>query len=94
MVDSHCLGDINAGVAVKGNQTMQSNLMRLAMEWDVFRAAPHEHVRDGQSVVAIGDYAATYKVTGKAFKPPFAHLLTLRAGAVVGLQQSTDTAVV
>ena len=67
--------------------------MRLAAEWEAFRAAPHEYVCDGSTVVAIGDYSGTNKATGKPFEAPFAHVWKLREGAVVGFQQFTDTAV-
>ena len=43
-------------------------------------------------VVALGDYSATCKATGKSFKAPFAHVWKLQHGKVVVFQQFTDTA--
>ena len=73
---------------------MNNVFVRLAAEWDAFRAAPAEYICDGQSVVAIGDYVGTYKATGKTFKAPFAHVWKLHGGSVTGFRQFTDTAVV
>jgi hypothetical protein len=84
----------SAGTYTTPADVLQKVFMRLVAEWDRFSATPREYVCDGQSVVAIGDYAGTCKATGKSFKAPFAHLWKLRGGAVVGFQQFTDTAVV
>jgi uncharacterized protein len=84
----------SAGTYTTPDAVLHNVFMRLATEWDAFSAAPHEYVCDRQSVVAIGDYAGTYKATGKAFKAPFAHVWKLRGAGVVGFQQFTDTAVV
>jgi ketosteroid isomerase-like protein len=84
----------SAGTYTTPDAVLRNVFMRLADEWDAFSAAPNEFLCDGQSVVAIGDYSATCKATGKAFKAPFAHLWKLRGGRVVGFQQFTDTAVV
>jgi hypothetical protein len=83
-----------AGTYTTPDAVLHKVFVRLAAEWDAFSAAPHEYVCDGPSVVAIGDYAGTYKATGKAFKAPFAHVWKLRGAGVVGFQQFTDTAVV
>ena len=84
----------SAGTYTTPDAVLHNVFMRLVDEWDGFSAAPQEFVSDGQSVVAIGDYSATCKATGKAFKAPFAHVWKLRGGRVIGFQQFTDTAVV
>jgi hypothetical protein len=33
-----------------------------------FAAVPSEFVADGSTVVALGEYSATYKATGKSFR--------------------------
>jgi ketosteroid isomerase-like protein len=84
----------SAGTYRTPDAVLHNVFMRLAAEWDAFAAVPHEYVSDGQTVIAIGSYSATFKATGKAFKAPFAHVWKLREGAVIGFQQFTDTAVV
>lgn len=84
----------SGGTYTTPDDVLQKVFVRLVAEWEGFSAAPRDYVCDGHSVVAIGDYAGTCKATGKSFKAPFAHVWKLRAGAVVGFQQFTDTAVV
>jgi ketosteroid isomerase-like protein len=84
----------SAGTYTTPDAVLHNVFMRLVADWDGFSAAPVEFICDGQKVVAIGDYSATCKATGKAFKAPFAHVWKLRGGRVVGFQQFTDTAVV
>lgn len=84
----------SAGTYTTPDAVLHNVFMRLVADWGSFCATPHEYVCDGQSVVAIGDYAATCKATGKAFKAPFAHVWKLRGNAVVGFRQFTDTTVV
>jgi ketosteroid isomerase-like protein len=84
----------SGGTYTTPDAVLHKVFMRLAAEWDAFRAVPNEYVCDGQTVVAIGDYSGTCKATGKSFKAPFAHVWKLRGGTVIGFQQFTDTAVV
>lgn len=55
--------------------------------------APLEVVSKGSTVVALGEYSATYRGTGKSFRAPFAHVWKLEDGHIVSFQQHTDTAV-
>lgn len=68
--------------------------MPLEAEWDGFTATAHEFVANADTVIALGEYSATYKTTGKSFTAPFAHVWTLRDGKVTAFRQHTDTAVV
>ena len=76
------------------DSVLQNVFLRLGMEWEGFAAIPHEFVVQGETVVALGQYSGTYKVTGKSFSAPFAHVWSLRNGRVVQFRQHTDTAVV
>ncbi len=49
---------------------------------EVIRQAPAEYVTEGERVVAFGGYSGTYKATGRSFNAPFAHLWTVRGGAI------------
>jgi ketosteroid isomerase-like protein len=84
----------SAGTYTSPDAVMHGVFLPLATEWDAFSATPREYVCDGQTVVAIGDYSATCKATGKAFAAPFAHVWKLRGETVVGFQQFTDTVLV
>jgi ketosteroid isomerase-like protein len=67
--------------------------MKLAGEWDGFAAVPEEFVAQGDTVVALGEYSASFKATGKSFRAPFAHVWKLAGGKVKSFWQHTDTAV-
>lgn len=73
---------------------LKSVFMRLGTEWEGFSTVPHEFVAQGDSVVSLGQYSGKYKITGKRFSAPFAHVWNLRNGKVVRFRQYTDTAVV
>ena len=48
----------------------------------------------GDTVVALGQYGGKYKLTGKSFSAPFAHVWNFQNGKVARFRQYTDTAVV
>jgi hypothetical protein len=80
------------GVYVGPQAVLQGVFMRLGTEWDNFAAIPHEFVSNGDTVVALGEYTATFKATGKSLKTPFAHVWKLREGKAISFHQYTDTA--
>jgi ketosteroid isomerase-like protein len=43
-------------------------------------------------VVAFGDYAGTYRQTGKSVTAPFAHLWTVKGEKIASFLTYTDTA--
>lgn len=81
------------GVSIGPEAVLQNVFMKLGGEWDGFAAVPSEFVADGATVVALGEYSATYKATGKSFRAPFAHVWKFDGGKVKSFQQHTDTAV-
>lgn len=66
----------------------------LMAEWDGFSVTPEEFVDGGDTIVAMGRYAGTYKGTGKAMSCAFAHVWTLRDGKAVRFRQYVDSALV
>lgn len=68
--------------------------MKLGTEWDGFSAVPHEFVAQGDTVISLGQYGGKYKITGKSFSAPFAHVWDFRNGKVVRFRQYTDTVLV
>lgn len=81
------------GVSVGPDAVLANVFMKLGGEWDNFTAIPHEFVADGSTVVALGEYSATYKATGKSFRAPFAHVWKFDGDTVASFHQYTDTAV-
>ena len=80
------------GVSIGPDQVLQNVFMKLGGEWDGFSAIPREFITQGNTVVVLGDYSASFKATGKNFNAPFAHVWKLQDGKAVSFQQYTDTA--
>lgn len=75
-----------------GPQAVLDNVfMKLGGEWDGFSAVPGEFLDNDGVVVALGEYSATFKSTGKHFRAPFAHVWRLQDGKVAAFEQYTDT---
>jgi ketosteroid isomerase-like protein len=83
-----------AGVYEGPEAVAQGVLGPLTTEWDGFGAVPGEFIDGGDTVVATGRYAGTYKATGKSFACDFAHVWTLRDGKAVRFKQYVDSALV
>ena len=81
------------GVSIGPEAVLENVFMKLGTEWDGFAAVPREYVASNSTVVALGEYSATFKATGKSFKAPFAHVWKFADGKVVSFEQYTDTAV-
>ncbi len=81
------------GVSNGPAEVLANVFMKLGGEWDGFSAVPHQYVADGDTVVALGDYAGTFKATGKSFTAPFAHVWKFQDGKAITFHQHTDTAV-
>lgn len=81
------------GLYVGPEAVLEGVFARIGADWDRFTAVPAEFVVQGATVVALGEYSATYKATGKSFRAPFAHVWKLEGGKVVSFHQHTDTEV-
>ena len=81
------------GVSIGPEAVLENVFMKLGGEWDGFLAIAHEFITDGDTVVALGEYSATFKLTGKSFKAPFAHVWKIVDGRAASFDQYTDTAV-
>ena len=81
------------GVYIGPEAVLENVFMKLGAEWDDFTAEPSEFVFEGETVIALGEYSATYKATGKSFKAPYAHVWKMRDGKAASFHQYTDTAV-
>jgi len=68
------------GLSIGPNAVLENVFMKLGGEWDGFAAVPEEFVAQGDTVVALGEYSASFKATGKSFRAPFAHVWKLAGG--------------
>jgi uncharacterized protein len=93
VVWTEAAGGPYGGVSVGPDAVLADVFMKLGAEWDGFSAVPHEFVAEGSTVVALGEYNATYKATGKSFRAPFAHVWKFDGDKVGSFHQYTDTAV-
>jgi len=63
----------------------------LGTEWEGFRVDAVEFIDGGDKVVALGRYSGTYRATGRAMTAAFAHVWTLRDGAIIRYRQYVDS---
>ena len=82
------------GTYIGPNAVLEGVFMRLGAEWDGFTVVPAEFIDGGDTVVALGQYSGTYKVTGKSFQADFAHVWKMQDGRVVRFVQYVDTLLV
>ena len=82
------------GTYVGPDAVLKNVFMKLGTEWEGYSAVPHEFVAEGDTVVSVGEYAGTYKATGKSFSVPFVHVFNIRNGKILRFRQFTDTAIV
>jgi ketosteroid isomerase-like protein len=62
------------------------------VEFQSFR--PKDFIAQGDRVVALGDYEARARKTGRGYRADWAMVFTLRGGKVTRFQEYTDTAAV
>ncbi|MGH9456216.1 MAG: nuclear transport factor 2 family protein [Thermoanaerobaculia bacterium] len=65
---------------------------RIMTEWNDFRVATEGFISEGEKVVVLGRYSATFKATGRPLDAQFVHVWTVRDGKIVAFQQYADTA--
>jgi len=89
---TEALGGAYGGVSVGPQAVLENVFGRIAGDWDGFAAVVHEFLANGNTVVALGHYAGTYKANGKSQWLPFVHVWKFENGLAVEFQQHTDTA--
>ncbi|MDF1839408.1 MAG: nuclear transport factor 2 family protein [Planctomycetota bacterium] len=80
------------GTYVGPNAVLENVFMKLGGDWDGFAAVPAQFIAEGDTVVVLGQYTATFKATGKSFTSPFAHVWKLENGKATSFHQHVDTA--
>jgi len=83
-----------AGTYVGPQAIAEGVFMGLQQDWQGFTAAVDEVLDAGSTVVGIGTYSGTNKVTGKSFAARFTHIWRLEDGKVVRFEQVVDSALV
>ena len=64
---------------------------RCGSEWDGFAVNMDTLIDAGDTIIATGRYAGTYKKTGQAINPQAVHIWTMKDGKAVHFQQHIDT---
>jgi ketosteroid isomerase-like protein len=78
-----------------GPDAIVSNVfVKLATEWENYRAVPLSFVGENDTIVALGEYSGTYLKTKKSFRAPFVHVWTVKDGKLTNFVQHTDTVLV
>ena len=75
-----------------GKEQLQSFFVKVNELLESNRFDIQNYVAQGDTVVAIGEYNWTSKVTGKEFEASFVHVVTIRDGRVCKFREYTDTA--
>lgn len=73
------------------NSVINDVLIPFWQNWEVSLDSPR-FIDDGDTIVVLATYLATYKPTGKQVKEPVAHVWELKGGKIVRLHQYVDTA--
>ncbi len=66
----------------------------LQRDWEGFRVEIERLIDGGDSVVAVGRYAATHRRSGKSFEARVAHVWTAEDGRIRRFEQFCDTLLV
>lgn len=87
--DDHPYADRNPYV---GPQAIGEGVFyRCATEWDGFRVELGELIDGGDTIVALGHYAATHPGTGNPLRAQLVHVWRIVDGKAAGFQQYTNT---
>jgi uncharacterized protein len=65
--------------------------LRLATEWENYRAVPEDFYDAGDTIIVTGRCFGTYKKSGGEMDAMFAHIWTFKDGKIVRYIQNVDT---
>ncbi|MEK3789413.1 nuclear transport factor 2 family protein [Paenibacillus sp. FSL K6-1230] len=80
-----------AGTYVGYEEIFHNVFSRLGSEWDNYMAKPKEFYEDGNTIIVVGVYFGTYKLTGKFFEADFVHIWRVENGKIVRFKQYVDS---
>lgn len=76
-----------------GPEAVLNNLLkRVAADWSSFGARSERVLVDGATIVSLGVYTGTHKVTRKNMRAEFAHLWTVDQHKITSFKMYADTA--
>ncbi|EJC64013.1 ketosteroid isomerase-like protein [Rhizobium leguminosarum bv. viciae WSM1455] len=80
-----------AGTYVGPQEVFKSVFFALGEAFDGYTFALERLLDAGSDVIGIGDYAGTYRQTGKSFKARVVHVWSVADGKIRRFEQFTDT---
>jgi len=81
-----------SGTWVGPDAVLNNLLKRVAEDWSSFGARSERMLVDGPTIVSLGVYTGTHKVTGKNMRAEFAHLWTVDRQKITSFKMYADTA--
>jgi uncharacterized protein len=73
------------------DEVAQNVFMRLATEWDGYRAEVSNFYDAGDTIIVTGRYLGTYKKSKGVMDAVFAHIWNFKDGKIVKYTQNVDT---
>lgn len=83
-----------AGTYIGAQAIAEGVFLRLQQDWADYSVVVDEVLDAGPTVVGIGTYSGTHRITGKTFSARFTHIWRLEGGEVVRFEQVVDSALV
>lgn len=83
-----------AGTYVGPQAVLENVFARIQADWEGFTLAIDEVIDGGDTVVGLGTYSGTHRVTGRPFTARVAHVWRLAGGEVVQFEQVVDSELV
>ncbi|MBY3272801.1 nuclear transport factor 2 family protein [Rhizobium laguerreae] len=80
-----------AGTYVGPQEVFKNVFFALGEAFDGYTFALERLLDAGSDVIGIGDYAGTYRQTGKSFKARVVHVWSVADGKIRRFEQFTDT---
>lgn len=80
-----------SGTWGKPEDVLNKLIAPLMRDWDNFSAVADDFIAEGDRVVSPGVYRGVNKATGKAIRPPFAHIRRVTDGKLKRFAMYADT---
>lgn len=82
------------GTWIGADAIIQGVFQGNASRWEGFGFEIEQYLDTGGSVVVVGTYRGTHRVSGRSFRAATVHLFDLQEGKVTRFRQFTDTKVI
>ena len=83
---------MNYNVNGRGPQKVLEGMLLPAMkEWEPYTLTPHEFICEGDTVVSVGRFSGTNRMTGKHVEVDYSHIWQVQESKVVRHRQFIDT---